>query len=443
MDLTPKQIVAYLDDFIIGQHEAKKSIAVALRNRYRRLKLDGDIKDEVLPKNILMIGPTGVGKTEIARRMAKLMKCPFVKVEATKYTEVGFVGRDVESMVRDLVTDALKIVREEELAAQEPALDEYIWSKIADELIKPLPKGSPQTLIDQQKTSKEAMKQRIKNGEVDHLSVEIEISPKTHIEVAGLDNMPPEMSRIGDSLSKMFGQMNSPIKKETTVKEAKELLKSEASDRLLDMEKVRREALKRAEEGGIIFIDEMDKIAVSSSAMRTGDPSKEGVQRDLLPIVECSNVNTKYGSINTDHILFIGAGAFHITKPSDLIAELQGRFPLRVEMVSLDEEALYQILTTPKNSLVKQYAALMLVEEVELVFDDGALKMMAKLAKQANDKTEDIGARRLHTVMEKVLEDISFAANDNSGQTITVDTALVETKLGHILESNDAARYIL
>ncbi|MDR0664118.1 MAG: ATP-dependent protease ATPase subunit HslU [Helicobacteraceae bacterium] len=443
MDLTPKEIVKYLDDFIVGQDEAKKAIAIALRNRWRRLKLEGDIRDEVLPKNILLIGPTGVGKTEIARRMAKLLKLPFIKVEATKYTEVGFVGRDVESMIRDLVFDAIKIVKEEEIARQEPQLDEYIYDKIASELVKSLPKGSSEALNAQQKAAKAAMKERVKSGEADHLTIEIEISPKTHVEVAGLDNLPPEMARLQESIGKMFGQMNAPIKKETSVKEAKELLRQEASDRLLDMEKVRREALKRAEEGGVAFIDEMDKIALPNGAIRSGDPSKEGVQRDLLPIVEGSGVNTKYGSIRTDHILFIGAGAFHITKPSDLIAELQGRFPLRVEMNPLNEEDLYRILDAPKNSLVKQYAALMRVEGVELKFDDSALRAMAKLAKQANDKTEDIGARRLHTIMEKALEEISFEALENAGKTIEITSELIHDKLDRVFESDDAARYIL
>jgi ATP-dependent HslUV protease ATP-binding subunit HslU len=443
MDLTPKAIVKYLDDFIIGQNDAKKAIAIALRNRWRRLKLEGDIREEVLPKNILLIGPTGVGKTEIARRMAKLLKLPFVKVEATKYTEVGFVGRDVESMVRDLVFDAVKIVKEEELKRQEPELEDYICDKIADELVKRLPKGASASLTAQHKAMKEATKTRVKNGEADHLSVEIEISPKTQVEISGLDSLPPEMARLQESLGKMFGQMNAPIKKETSVKEAKELLRQEASDRLLDMEKVRREALRRAEEGGVIFIDEMDKIALPSGAGRSGDPSKEGVQRDLLPIVEGSGVNTKYGAIKTDHVLFIGAGAFHITKPSDLIAELQGRFPLRVEMNSLNEEDLYRILDAPKNSLVKQYVALMRVEGAELKFDDEALRAMAKLAKQANDKTEDIGARRLHAIMEKALEEISFQADENAGKTITITAETIHAKLDWVLDSDDAARYIL
>ncbi|MDR1911687.1 MAG: ATP-dependent protease ATPase subunit HslU [Helicobacteraceae bacterium] len=443
MNLTPKEIVKYLDDFIIGQNDAKKAIAIALRNRWRRLKLEGDMREEVLPKNILLIGPTGVGKTEIARRMAKLLKLPFVKVEATKYTEVGFVGRDVESMVRDLVFAAIKIVKEEELERQEPELNDYVYEKIASELVPPLPKGASRELIAQQKAAKDAMKSKVKNGEVDRLNIEVEISPKTHVEVSGLDNLPPEMARIQESLGKMFGQMNAPVKKETSVKEAKELLRQEASDRLLDMEKVRREALQRAEEGGIIFIDEMDKIALPSGASRSGDPSKEGVQRDLLPIVEGSSVSTKYGAISTDHILFIGAGAFHMTKPSDLIAELQGRFPLRVEMNSLDENDLYQILATPKNSLVKQYVALMQTEGAELDFDDSALRAMASLAKQANDKTEDIGARRLHTIMEKALEEISFEADENAGKKIAISADLIHSKLDQVFKSDDAARYIL
>ncbi|MDR1451007.1 MAG: ATP-dependent protease ATPase subunit HslU [Helicobacteraceae bacterium] len=443
MNLTPKEIVKYLDDFIVGQDEAKKAIAIALRNRWRRLKLEGDIREEVLPKNILLIGPTGVGKTEIARRMAKLLRLPFVKVEATKYTEVGFVGRDVESMVRDLVFEAIKIVKEEELKRQQPELEDYVYGKIAQELVPSLPKGASESLYARQKAAKEAMKTKVKNGEADHLTIEIEISPKTHVEVAGLDNLPPEMAKLQESLGKMFGQMNSPIKKETSVKEAKELLRQEAGDRLLDMEKVRREALRRAEEGGIIFIDEMDKIALPNGAGRGADPSKEGVQRDLLPIVEGSGVNTKYGAIRTDHVLFIGAGAFHIAKPSDLIAELQGRFPLRVEMNSLNEDDLYRILDAPKNSLVKQYVALMGTEGAELQFDDSALRAMAQLAKRANDKTEDIGARRLHAIMEKALEEISFQADENAGKTIAITAELVHAKLDRVFESDEATRYIL
>ncbi|MDR0746905.1 MAG: HslU--HslV peptidase ATPase subunit [Helicobacteraceae bacterium] len=443
MDLTPKQIVAYLDDFIIGQGEAKKAIAIALRNRYRRLRLEGDIRDEVLPKNILMIGSTGIGKTEIARRMAKLLKLPFVKVEATKYTEVGFVGRDVESMVRDLALDAMKIVREEEMAKQAPELDSYILGKIADELLPPLPKGSPQTLLEQHRAQREAMKQKVQGGEMDSLTIAVEVSPKTHVEFAGADGLPPELLKVQDSLSRMFSQMNQPIKKEVSVKEAKELLKQEANDRLLDMEKIRREAISRAEEGGIIFIDEMDKIALPSGAATRGDPSKEGVQRDLLPIVEGSSVSTKYGAINTEHILFIGAGAFHQAKPSDLIAELQGRFPIRVEMYPLDEEALYQILIAPKNSIVRQYSALMAVDGVNLSFEESALRAMANLARQANEKTEDIGARRLHTVMEKALEEISFEADENSGKDIVITADMIHEKLDRIFESDDAARYIL
>ena len=443
MDLKPKEIVAYLDDFIIGQNEAKKSIAIALRNRWRRLKLEGAMRDEVMPKNILMIGPTGVGKTEIARRMAKLLKLPFIKVEATKYTEVGFVGRDVESMVRDLVLDAMKIAKDEALADQAGELDGYIVQKITEELVPALPSGSPEHKALEHKTAFEKMRQKVIDGTADHLLVNIEISPKAHIEVAGLDNLPPEMSQIHESLGKVFGQMNKPIKKEVTVKSAKELLRSEASERLLDKEKIRERALLKAEEGGIIFIDEMDKIAVASTHTRGGDPSKEGVQRDLLPIVEGSSVGTKYGQIKTDHILFIGAGAFHVAKPSDLIAELQGRFPLRVEMKSLDEESLYKILTTPKNSLTKQYSALLATEGVDLRFEDGALKAMAKLAKKANDKTEDIGARRLHTVMEKILEDISFGADELAGTQVVVDEDLVHKKLDMVFDDDETARYIL
>jgi ATP-dependent HslUV protease ATP-binding subunit HslU len=444
MEMTPKEIVTYLDDFIIGQKEAKKAIALALRSRWRRMRLEGQMRQEVLPKNILMIGPTGVGKTEIARRMARMMRLPFVKVEATKYTEVGFVGRDVESMVRDLVMEAVRIVREEELENQQPELERYIVERIAKEILPPLPKGASQEKLNQYDESLKRMMDRVAKGEVDHLTVSIEVSPKAQVEFMGSDQMPPELQKLQESFTKMMGNANAPVKKEVPVKEARDLLKAEASERLLDMEKVRREGVRRAEEGGIIFLDEMDKVAVpSGSGGRQSDPSKEGVQRDLLPIVEGSTVHTKYGPVKTDHTLFIAAGAFHVSKPSDLIAELQGRFPLRVELTPLSEEDLLQILTTPKNSLIKQYQALLETEGVDLRFSDAAIKRLAKLAKETNDKTEDIGARRLHTVLERVLEDVSFSADEHSGEVVTIEPDLVDEKLSGLIAHQDTARYIL
>jgi len=441
MELTPKEIVKYLDDFIIGQKDAKKAIAVALRNRYRRMRLDEDIKDEVVPKNILMIGPTGVGKTEIARRMAKMFRLPFVKVEATKYTEVGFVGRDVESMVRDLVFDSLKIVKEEYEEKNKSKIDNYVLDEITKKLLPPLSNLASQDKKDAYTKTFEQLKKIVASGEKDDAFIEIEIEPRTNIEIMGIDGFSPEISKLQDSFSKILSG-GKKIKKEVTIKEAKRILRQSGSSKLINMDQVEGEALRRAE-SGIIFIDEMDKVAVSSSTSARNDPSKEGVQRDLLPIVEGSSVNTKYGIIRTDHILFIAAGAFHMSKPSDLIAELQGRFPLRVELTNLSEDDLYNILTKTKNSLIIQYQALLEVEKVRLEFPDESIRKIAKYASLANERTENIGARRLHTVLEKVIEDISFNAEEYSGQTIVVDNELIESKLEKIVGSEDITRYIL
>ncbi len=443
MDLTPKQIVAYLDEYIIGQKEAKKVIAIALRNRYRRMKLPKELQEEITPKNILMIGSTGVGKTEIARRLAKSLDLPFVKVEASKYTEVGFVGRDVESMVRDLVANAIVLVKEIHKEKNKEAIEEYVTKKILEKLLPPLPKMASAEKKAEYEKSYEKMRERLAKGELDHLKIEIEIA-KNAVSLEDT-NLPPELARAQESIAKIFtlGLNKENIKKEVTVKEAKELLKSEASEKLLDMEAIKQEALQKAQEEGIIFIDEIDKVAVSSGSQGRQDPSKEGVQRDLLPIVEGSTVSTKWGPVKTDHILFIAAGAFHLSKPSDLIPELQGRFPLRVELDSLDEEALYKILTMTKNSLVKQYQALLSVEDVRLEFEDEALKAIARYAHNANQKIEDIGARRLHTVIENLLEDISFEAEEHRGETITITKAFVDEKLGEIVANDELAKYIL
>ncbi len=441
MNLTPKEIVNYLDEYIIGQKDAKKAIAIALRNRFRRMKLPTQMQEEIMPKNILMIGSTGVGKTEIARRMAKFLAIPFVKVEASKFTEVGFVGRDVESMVRDLVNNSINLVKSEHQEKNKKDIDKYVEKKIIEKLLPPLPKGATEAKKLDYEKSFNRMRDRLRSGELDNLVIEIDV-PKNRIEVLDSGNIPPEMLKIQESVIKVLGTTRENIKKEMKVKEAKELLKIEASEQLLDMDAVKSEALKRAENGGIIFIDEIDKIAVSEKSSRQ-DPSKEGVQRDLLPIVEGSTVNTRHGQIKTDHILFISAGAFHLSKPSDLIPELQGRFPLRVELNSLDEDALYQILTRPKNSLLKQYKALLKTEDVDLEFTDEAIKALAKISFLTNEKTEDIGARRLHTIIEKVLEDINFSADEYAGQKIVVDKDLVHSKLDNIVEDEDNARYIL
>jgi ATP-dependent HslUV protease ATP-binding subunit HslU len=437
MEMTPKEIVKYLDEYVVGQKDAKKTIAIALRNRYRRMQLPKEWQDDILPKNILMIGPTGVGKTEIARRMAKMMKVPFVKVEASKYTEVGFVGRDVESMIRDLVNNSMNLVRAELEEASKEKIEENVIEEITRKLLPPLPKNAPEEKQQEYKIAFERMKEKVKSGAMDNAKIEIEIDEDMDMG----DDLPPEMVKAQESIVKIIGIFNKNTKKkEVTVKEAKELLRKQAAEKVINKDELKKEALKRAE-NGIIFIDEIDKIAATGNTRQ--DPSKEGVQRDLLPIVEGSTVNTKYGYVNTDHILFIAAGAFHVSKPSDLIPELQGRFPLRVELQSLDEEALYQILTRPKHSLIKQYQKLLEVEGVELVFEEEALREIAKYAYLANEKTEDIGARRLHTVVEKVLEDINFNADEYKGQTFKITKDYVQERLEDIVENEEIAKYIL
>ncbi|ECL3578505.1 ATP-dependent protease ATPase subunit HslU [Campylobacter jejuni] len=439
MNLTPKEIVKFLDDYVIGQKKAKKIIAIALRNRYRRMQLSSELQDDIVPKNILMIGSTGVGKTEIARRLAKMMGFPFIKIEASKYTEVGFVGRDVESMVRDLANAALNLVKNEQREKNKDKIDEFIENKILEKLLPPLPKGISDEKQEEYKNSLEKMRTKLKNGDLDESAIEIEISQNMF---DTNPNLPPEMGAMQD-IVKVIGVGSKKVKKEMKIKDAKNALKNEAGEKILDQESIKSEALKRAENEGIIFIDEIDKIAVSSGNSNRQDPSKEGVQRDLLPIVEGSNVQTKIGTLKTDHILFIAAGAFHLSKPSDLIPELQGRFPLRVELDSLDDKALYEILTRPKNSLLKQYSQLLKTENLELDFNDEAIKEIAKIASRANEEMQDIGARRLHTVIEKLLEDLSFEADEYAGKKFVVDKKMVEEKLGDIIENKDLARYIL
>ena len=440
--MTPKQIVDFLDEYIIGQSEAKKAIAIALRNRYRRMKLPKEIQEEITPKNILMIGSTGVGKTEIARRMAKVMHLPFIKVEASKYTEVGFVGRDVESMVRDLVNASVALVQKEYQSKNEQKIADYIVDKITRSLLPPLPSSVSEDKKREYEISFAKMRQKVIKGENDHLKIDIEITKRG--ELNDLENgMPPDIIKVQESIIKVLNRSES-IKKTLTIKEAKEALKAEAEENSLDMEAIKQEGLKRAESSGVIFIDEIDKIATSSKDSKT-DPSKEGVQRDLLPIIEGSNVGTKFGNIKTDYILFVAAGAFHLSKPSDLIPELQGRFPIRVELDALNEEAMLKILTQPKNSLITQYQNLLSVEGVELEFDKQALQALAHFAYLANQKTEDIGARRLHTVLERVLEDISFSADEYAKENpkVKISKALIEQKLSNLVENADMSRYIL
>jgi len=442
VNLTPKEIVEYLDQYVISQKDAKKTIALALRTRYRRMQLSEELQSEIMPKNILMIGSTGVGKTEISRRLAKMMKVPFIKVEASKYTEVGFVGRDVESMIRDLVIASISILKEEKEEQNKEKIENYVLNKIVEKLLPPLPESASQSKKDDYQRLLEVMERRVNDGGMDDKIIELEVD-KIHVEFSDT-NLPPEMAKVQESFSKIFESMNKEDrKKELSVKDAKSILRVEASHKLLDMNSINAEAIKRAEDGGIIFLDEIDKIAISSKSQGRNDPSKEGVQRDLLPIVEGSSVTTKYGVINTDHILFIAAGAFHVTKPSDLIPELQGRFPLRVELESLTEETLYKILTQTQNSLLKQYEALLGVEDVKLIFEDEAIRAIAKLSHRANEITEDIGARRLHTVLERVLEDVSFNAHEHKGKEFVIKSELIHEKLDLIVEDDNLSRYIL
>ena len=442
MDMTPKEIVAYLDNYVIGQKDAKKSIALALRTRYRRMQLDADIQDEIMPKNILMIGSTGVGKTEISRRLAKMMKVPFIKVEASKYTEVGFVGRDVESMIRDLVVASISIVKAEKEDENREKIESYILNKIVEKLLPPLSGYTSEEKKAEHEKRRLELEKKISNKELDNTIIKIDIA-KVSVEFNDT-NLPPEMVKVQESFTKMFNSLSKENNSmEISIKEAKGLLAQEASAKLLDMASIHAEALRRAEDGGIIFLDEIDKIAVNSKSEGRNDPSKEGVQRDLLPIVEGSSVTTKYGVIKTDHILFIAAGAFHLCKPSDLIPELQGRFPLRVELESLDEESLYKFMVQTKNSLLHQYSALLHVEGVDLEFNEEAIRAIAKLSHKANESTEDIGARRLHTVLEKVLEDISFTADEFRGTKYIITPELVHEKLDLVVENQDLSRYIL
>ncbi|MDD5406210.1 MAG: HslU--HslV peptidase ATPase subunit [Sulfurovaceae bacterium] len=441
--LTPKEIVSYLDKYVIDQNDAKKTIAIALRNRYRRMQLPEELQHDIVPKNILMIGSTGVGKTEIARRLAQMMQLPFIKVEASKYTEVGFVGRDVESMIRDLANIALQLTRENENEKNKDKIEQYIENKILEKLLPSIPESASEQKKEEYTSTLEKMRQKFRNGEMDDLKITIEmpISSPT----SGMDDMlPPQMISVQESIVKVLGGVNKkgPMK-EVSVKEAKKIIRNEASNSILNEDEIKSLALEKVEKGGIVFIDEIDKIAVSSGSNSRQDPSKEGVQRDLLPIVEGSTVNTKIGMVKTDHILFIAAGAFHVSKPSDLLPELQGRFPLRVELNGLTEEVLYRILTEPANSLIKQYQALLGVEGMKLVFNNDALKAMAHYAFLANEKSEDIGARRLHTIIEKVLEDISFNADEYDGEEVTISSDDVIQKVASIVKDEDATNYIL
>jgi len=455
--LTPREIVEELDKYIVGQKEAKKAVAVALRNRWRRQKLPKEMREEVAPKNIIMIGPTGVGKTEIARRLAKLVKAPFIKVEATKFTEVGYVGRDVESIIRDLVEIAVNMVKEEKIKEVEERAKELAYDRLA-EIMVPEPKNSPQSIqslfdvflpnpkrepevekeLSRVKDERNRVKKLLKEGKLDEETVEIEVAvERPGINVIGIGG---ELANIQDVLSSILPKPKKPRKMK--VKEALKYLTQEEAQKLIDMDEVIREAIDRVENQGIVFIDEIDKVAARSGG-RGPDVSREGVQRDLLPIVEGSKVSTKYGLVRTDHILFIAAGAFHIAKPSDLLPELQGRFPIRVELKPLTKEDFIRILTEPKNALTKQYKALLETEGVEIEFTPDGIEEIARIAEEANSKAENIGARRLHTVMEKLLEELSFNAPEMKGEKVVIDRDYVREKLGKVIEDEDLTKYVL
>ena len=437
-NMTPKEIVESLDKYVIGQNDAKRTIAVALRNRVRRKKLPKEIRDEVSPKNILMIGSTGVGKTEIARRIAKLADAPFIKVEATKYTEVGYVGRDVESMVKDLMAAAVSMVKEEMAKAREGEVDENVESRLLDLLLPSLNVKDD----DNARETREKFRKMLRDGVFDNKEVEMNVSsPRPNINIVGGGNM-EDLQNAMNSLGSIFSGQSGQHKRKITIKRAREIIKEEEMDRVVDIDKAVDEAKDRTEQMGIIFIDEIDKVA-SRGNTSGADVSREGVQRDILPIVEGTKVSTRWGVIDTTNILFIAAGAFSLSKPSDLIPELQGRFPLHVELHDLTENDFYKILTEPQNAITKQYKALLSTENVNIEYEDEALKEIARIAAEVNQSNDNIGARRLHTVMEKLLEELSFSANELSGQTITITKGYVDERLKNIVENQDLSRYIL
>ena len=445
LNMTPQETVVALDRYIIGQTDAKKAVAIALRNRWRRLQLDDDLKDEILPKNIIMVGATGIGKTEIARRISRLVNAPFVKVEASKFTEVGYVGRDVESMIRDLTDYSVNMVNQEQMERKQEAAKEMVEERLLDLLLPPMESEKDTANVDSSTNpTREKFRKKLRSGVLNKRSVELDVSERPSGTV--MEFMPISMNdnmdmNIRDMLSNMMPKQSK--RRRVSIEDARNILQQEEVSKLIDMDEVSREAVARVEQSGIVFLDEIDKVASRRGHSQGPDVSREGVQRDLLPIVEGSTVNTKHGPVQTDHILFIAAGAFHLTKPSDMIPELQGRFPIRVELLALSKNDFVRILTEPKNALIVQYTALMKTEGVELEFTKDAIDTIAEIACQINEDSENIGARRLHTVMEQLLEEVSFTAPDLKEQKISVTPEYIQSRLSNLLKNQDLSRYIL